>query len=800
MDTAGTITKEDAETKREERSKDSAPWLALIKDGEDAFRTYQDKSDKIDKRFASLERLANAQRDRDFQIFWANLEVLKPSIYARAPVPVVVPRFKDRKPLPRAACDVLERCSIVSFEIDDIDAVLRSVRDDLARNARGVAWARYEKKDQGAYPECVRWDHVNRKDFTHDPAREWREGEWVARRAWLSRKQQKKRFSGSSGDAYLGIKLRFKKDNETDSEQSSRKGAVWELWHKTENIVVWVAEGVSEVLDMQKPWLELEGFWPMPRPAYGTVQPETLIPVADFLQYQDQLDEIQEITERIHALTDALRLKFLYPGGSGEIGDIVENAMKAQNQNAMGIPVSGFAAMGTQALKDVILWLPVDMVAATIKELIELRKQLIEDVYQISGLSDIMRGATNPNETLGAQKLKSQYGSIRIRDRQDEMIRMARDMTRITAEIMAENFSPATLMLMSQVELPSDADIAQKVAPLQQQLAIITDKAEQIANHPLAQQKAQENPQAAQQLMQQVQQQVQGLQGQIQQLQSTITIDQVVKLLRAQRVRPFVLDIETDSTIQPDEDAAKQRATELLTSIGTLLGQALPEVKQMPEAAPLVAESLKYAASQFRASREMQTAIDEFADKMEQLAKQPKPQGPTPEQVKQQADAAKVQQDAKDAVTQAQLAQANLKLDTEKAKADALLRDADQKLKETVAAKDAEIETHKLALDKYKADLSSKTSITVAEIGANSRSQDTVLKANVDANLAAADHQQEALLQADEHAHERELNNQNQTIALHQQEVDQAHQAEMQDNSNQAALEQQAVKPKPGAE
>lgn len=768
-DTAGTITKEDAETKREELSKDAAPWLALIKDGEDAFRTYQEKSDKIDKRFAGLERLANAQRDRDFQIFWANLEVLKPSIYARPPVPVVVPRWKDRKALPRAASEVLERCTTVDFELDDIDAVLRSVRDDLARNARGVAWARFEEKEQGAYSECVRWDHANRKDFTHDPAREWREVEWVARRAWLSRPQQRKRFSKASGDAYLGIKLRYKKDNDADdTEQSTRKGPVWELWHKTQNIVVWVSDGVPEVLDMQKPWLELEGFWPCPRPAYGTVQPETLIPVADFLQYQDQLDEIQELTERIHALTDALRLKFLYPGGSGEIGEIVENAMKAQNQNAMGIPVSGFAAMGTTALKDVILWLPVDMVATTIKELVELRKQLIDDVYQISGLSDIMRGATNPNETLGAQKLKSQYGSIRIRDRQDEMIRMARDMTRITGEIMAENFSPKTLLAMSQSDLPTDADVQarlqQQIAPLQQRLDGIVSKAEAIASHPLAQQKAQENPEAAQQLMQQVQQQTSALQQQIQQAeqqaQGIITIDQVVKLLRSDRIRPFVLDIETDSTIQPDEDAAKQRATELLTSIGTLLGQALPEVQAMPEAAPLVAESLKYAASQFRASRGMQDAIDEFADKMEQLAKQPKPQGPSPEQIKAQADAQKAEQTAQKQQFDAQ--QAAAKIDLEKQRFEF------EKLNSAIQARlDAKV----VEMDKYKADLNALTQIVDTLVAAKQANDALALEQSLEASLTAGGQAHEAALQHGEQIHDA-------AMAELQQEHDRTMQAE----------------------
>jgi hypothetical protein len=63
--------------------------------------------------------LAKSTRDRQFQMFWANIQVLGPSIYARPPIPVVVPRFKDRKPLPRAASEILERCAIKAGRQED---------------------------------------------------------------------------------------------------------------------------------------------------------------------------------------------------------------------------------------------------------------------------------------------------------------------------------------------------------------------------------------------------------------------------------------------------------------------------------------------------------------------------------------------------------------------------------------------------------------------------------------------------------------------------------------------------------
>ena len=204
--------------------------------------------------------------------------------------------------------------------------------------------------------------------------------------------------------------------------------------------------------------------------------------------------------------------------------------------------MSNNAAFGNGALKDAVVWLPVNEIAQTIVSLVELRRQFIEDVYQITGLSDIMRGATNPNETLGAQELKSQYGSIRVRERQEAMVTIARDMTRMAAEIIAENFSPETLVRMSQSDLPSQAVLDQEIADM-------NAKIQQAQTDPQVQQMAQANPEKAQEILQQVA-------ARKQEIAETITIEKVVELLRSDRTRPFILDIETDSTIQPDENGS----------------------------------------------------------------------------------------------------------------------------------------------------------------------------------------------------------------------------------------------------
>lgn len=628
----------------EREGKSSRNWLKLIDEAQTTYQTWQDKSDSIDKLFANLEQLANVGRDRQFQLFWANVSVLAPAMYSRPPVPVVIPRFKDRRALPRQASELLERASIVNAELEDLHDVLKQCRDDLALNGRGVPWLRYEATGKGKdFKERVCIEHKDRKDFLCEPARKWKEVDWVASRGWMTRSEMRKRFKKTSGDAYKdAVFARRREDKEVDDGR--KKAGVWELWSKSQNKVVWVAEGVEVVLDEGAPHLMLDGFFPCPRPAYGTLQRRTLIPVPDFLYYKDQLEEINETTARIAALQPSLKVKGFYPGGAGDLSDAIEAAVNAVSDNQVLVPVANWALLGNGSAKDTIVWLPLEQVVTAIKELVALRKQMIDDVYQITGLSDIMRGETEASETLGAQQLKSQYGSIRISDRRDEMVRIARDVIRIAGEIMAENFSQKTFLEMTQLEVPSEAQMAEQTKPLQAQLVQVQRELAQAQSDPETRAYAQQNPQAAQQILGQAQQHIAQIQGQLQKLAQVPTIEKIMALLREQKLRPYVLDIETNSTIEPDENAQKQRATEFTTAIGGFLKEALPLVQTMPQAAPLAAETLKYVASQFRAGRSLEAVIDEFADQMAQMASQPKP--PDPKQAQEAAAAQAVAQKA----------------------------------------------------------------------------------------------------------------------------------------------------------
>ena len=347
-------------------------WLNMLLESEKAFEEYNFACDNIEKLYANLEILRNLTRDRQFNLFWANLEILKPSIYAKAPVPVVVPKFKDRRPLYQTTSELLERCSIVAFDLTRINDLLMLVRDDLATTGRGVAWCRYEPAEPDENKsEYVCVDHKGRRDFLHSLSRNWREVTWVAAASYMTQAQARERFKTYSGDEYQ--KAEYKVDRElkdlggTDNRERAK---FWEIWHKGMNTVVWVAEGCEDLLDEADPeeLAKLSNFFPCPKPAYSATQPGSLIPVPDVLQYKDQLDEVNTLTARLHALSHCLEVKGFYPAGSARSAMPCRRRSRRTAPGRVLIPISNWAAFGGS--KEVIVWMPIDMIAQTITSVI----------------------------------------------------------------------------------------------------------------------------------------------------------------------------------------------------------------------------------------------------------------------------------------------------------------------------------------------------------------------------------------------------------------------------------------------
>jgi len=608
----------------DEANRSAKGILAIVKDAERKFDTWQAKCDRIDKLYSSLQTLSGFDAvgdsfiDREYNLFWASVEVIKPSIYSRPPVPVVTPKFKDRRPVNRVTSELLERCAVAGFDESGIDQVMLSVRDDLVINARGVIWLTYEDEGDG---EKVCIEHLDRKDFGHSIARKWSEVGMVWRIAWLDRVAAKKRFGEKAMQANYGTH----KDRVGDDAWASDddKAPFYEVWDKVENKVYWVAEGCEAFLDSGEPHLKLKGFFPCPRPAYGTMQRRSLVPVPDISYIEDQLETINSLTVRIHDLCEKLVVKGIIPAGT-DVGDAIEQALRSDDASYMMIPVPAMSMSDGAKIE----WLPIDMVAQAILSAVEARREIIGNVQELFGIADIMRGESDAQETATAQKLKSQYGSVRIRDRVSELVRIARDTVCIMVEIMAEEFDWDTLIDMSQMELPTTADIKKQMRELEKaargELEALTEQAEQaLANQeggdPAALEGAQAQYQQAQQAI------IAKYQPQIAKIGQSVTEEMVKELLDDSKTRPFVFDIETDSTIYPDEQAEKESRNEFMTVLANDIVGFGPVAASGKAGAKLVGGLIKFHLGPFRAGRELEGLIDEWVESLENIEPQPNP-------------------------------------------------------------------------------------------------------------------------------------------------------------------------------
>src|SRR5262249_5794276 len=86
--------------------------------------------------------------------------------------------------------------------------------------------------------------------------------------------------------------------------------------------------------------------------------------------------------------------------------------------------------------------------------------------------------------------------------------------------------------------------------------------------------------------------------------------DDVMELLRNDRMRGFLIDVETDSTIQPDENAEKQRRVEFITAVGQFMGEAAQVLPGAPALAPMISEAMLFLVRGFRAGRSLEDVIE----------------------------------------------------------------------------------------------------------------------------------------------------------------------------------------------
>jgi len=549
----------------------STKWLAELKLAKREDEKFIERGDRIIRRYRD-DRKNFTTYGKRFNILWSNVETLKPALYGKTPRAEVSRRWKDSDPVGRTASVIIERC--LQYEIDkgDFDAAMKLAIIDRLLPGRGTVWVRFEEKELAqpvdALPgeeggeaqvmpnapykyECTPVDYVFWKDVRYSPARCWDEVTWIARRVYMSQDDGIKRF----GEDFKQVPLTHEPVGLDEMEKMGveglddmKKAVVWEIWSKTTKQVFWVSEGYSKTLDIKDDPLGLDNFWPCPKPLFATQTTETLVPIPDYSLYQDQAEEIDMLTNRIAMLVEAVKVVGVYDASQQNV-----QRMLSEGVNNQLIPVDTWAAFAEKGgLKGVVDFMPLDSVLQALRECYAAREQAKQVVYEITGISDIIRGSTIASETAAAQQIKSQYASLRIKPRQTEVAQFASEVLRIKAQIMCDFYAPQTLVEMSGIMGTMDAQY----------------------------------------------------------------VEQAIMLLKSEPTRGFRIEVASDSLVEMDEATEKQSRIEFLGAVGQFMDRALPVIQQVPELAPLMGEMLMFGVRAFKGGRMMESAFDEALAKL----------------------------------------------------------------------------------------------------------------------------------------------------------------------------------------
>jgi hypothetical protein len=521
---------------------------------------------------------AEKKGEYQFNILFSNTETLAPALYNSTPRPIVQRRFKDADPLGALASKASQR--ILEFLIDDgmsnyatFDDLMRSATLEALLPGRGITRFKYDAKitkvpgpaaeegepaseessESASYEkvegETVCGEEIPWDRFLHGYAKKWKDVPWVAFEDFMEKQELIDNF-GETVAATVELTSYSESSATEDSAKSGRTegmgnvhgATVYQIWDKATRKVYFVSPNKPDNFlkaPVDDP-LGLTGFFPCPKPLTLIPKITTLTPVPLYAMYEEQAKELNRVTVRINKLIAALKIRGLYDSTISDIGQLL-----GSEENTL-LPADNVAAMYAQGNSlDKSIWLfPIKDIIPVLQQLYLQRQQVKQVIYEITGIADIMRGSSQASETLGAQQIKNQWGTLRLKRAQKEVARYARDSLRIMTEIAVNKLSPETLQGMTGLPIPLGAQ-KQQAAQLAQQVA------------QTGQQPPPELAAAA----------------------SGPSWDDLLSLLRDDLQRSFRIDIETNSTIDAEATEDKQDIGDLLNAMAQFLSGIGPLIE-----------------------------------------------------------------------------------------------------------------------------------------------------------------------------------------------------------------------------
>lgn len=572
-------------------------WKTQIETAKSSLKKYYTEVDECEKAYHST--------DLNYNIFYSNTEILTANLCISNPSPDIQRRFLKRLERDKLKSNtyaevarILEGTVEYVADVSNLDdEMLDSVKNSTIAG-RGVVWVEYEPKididDNGneyVAERDIKLCSLSPKEFLYSSAEKEKDIWWVARRHLLSRNDIKARFGYSPEDS----ELQFKQEDDT----ALKRGEVWEIWDKNskQRGFILVSDARAKMLEVTPDPYGLECFFPCATLDYVK---DGLKPIPEYMIYKKQADLLEVVCKKSAQISD--EVKYVTLIGSQDKG-IAQEVATARNGAVISIPTDNIVG----AAESMVATTPVDKAIQVLEHLQIEKERLKANIYDITGISDIMRGITDASETATAQKIKGLFGSLRFQARQKKVQNFRKAIFKIIAEIVAEHYDPETLSEITCTNLPTTQE---KI------------------NIQLAQQQGQQvNPNDVELLNQP-------------------TWEDIMSILRNDKLRSYTIDVETVATAFDDveqQNAGIKELTQLYLQMVQSADMLSPAT--LKGFIPLVKMNLSAIKVSSAVSNQLEEAIESAYKQAEQEAQQP--QQPNPDLIKVQAEVQYKQEEIK---------------------------------------------------------------------------------------------------------------------------------------------------------
>lgn len=600
-------------------------WNQEIQNAITQEKEYLDDCDRIIKVYKAKNYSVNdAQTVRQvkpvYNVLYSNIETLKPLVFSRLPNPRIRRRNLEKSNVNKTLSIILERNVKRILEETDAQAIIEKARDQYLLLSRGIVQVLYKQEiiepdavenlekeevldDQNPDSPLVRvgdvgeklikLDFVSYKDILFSPAETWEEVSWVAFRRKMTQDQLKERFG-----VYKGKKVSLEEEansaiinDNMDPEPLFKMAEVWEIWDKrTNKISYWTAGYKEGLLDEVEDVYKLVNFFNIPKPlGINAGFDDILHPIPDYKYYEDQAKELDRISNRIQAI-----IPYISMGGgynAALTGGEADNFLHAIDNY---FPFQGVSP--EIDIRNMIYERDIVKLSNVLTTLYAERQQTISAIQQITGISDIVRGQTQAQETATAQEIKGNFAVSRIQPKQKEVENFCRDIVRIIVELIAENFDTFELAQQAQLKVFDMDALAQQFAQEVQQMEMQNGQ-----------------PMQPQEREAYIAQKLEPYKREIKSGQATTVniLQQANKILKDDKLRGWAIEVETDSTIKVDQNAERQSVLDFTTSLAKITQDFIPALQTGVVSKDAFKAILSYVMRRFDGSEEVEELLED---------------------------------------------------------------------------------------------------------------------------------------------------------------------------------------------